>query len=674
MSARRPSGYWRHWLGLFFLGGATNMMPQNQLAPEDVRWTKWRINEVKIGVEVEGDQEKRTVVNTTQSVNQESFYAIPIMGLDLLGSVYHPNLLQINANVEGGIGWEKNSTDIPDGGTRNDNPYLLRYHLSGDILKEKPYAASVFAEKEHTTRDYDFFTRATVDQESQGARVGFTEGPVPFSLAFRHVVEDVTGQTRPMSLDEDVLTFTAYHERSEGNRTDFSYTLDDYTRLESGSYNQTGTQHLISLNDNKAFGARNWVKLNSSLMYNQLETGTTPFDQTTTTDRFNRYFTDHEHLNWRHTSQLQSDYNYSYNNQDSGSSSSDGHSASAALRHQLYESLTSAFDVHGQTYSSSGGGASLDTRRYGIGLNENYTKRLANWGRLTFGYSGLLDHETQTSTGLILSIVGENHVLSDAVITYLNQPQVLLSTIQVWDASGNVLYRELLDYQVISHGTQVEIKRVVGGLIPDGSTVRVDYSAVSQPSDSYSTSDNQFQLRLDFFDGLVGIYGRLNLQDNYGGESLVLENINDQVVGADLTWRWLRAGAEYEVYDSNLSPYRATRLFQTINYEALANTLLSLDLGQNWTTFPEPNRDLTTYHAIARIRTQVTPALAVNVEGGIRFQRGQGYDQDLGTGRAHLEYKYGKLKVQTGYEYENETYIGSLRVRNFFFFRAKRSF
>ena len=674
MSARRPFGYWRQWLGLFFVGGATNMVAQNQAAEEDIRWLRWRINEASIGTEIEGEQEQRTVPNSNQNITQKSFYAVPTLGLGLQGSVYHPNLLQINLQAEGGVGWQETSTDLPGGGTRSESLYLLRYQLNASLLKEKPYAASFFADKIHTTRNYDFFTRATVDQETQGARVGHNDGPVPFSLSFQHVVEEVSGQARPMSLDENTLTFSAYHERSSGNRTDLTYTLDDYSRLETGSYTQTGTHHSVSLNDIKTFGRKDALKLSSALMYNQLDSTTTTVGQENTTGRFNRYFTDHEHLNWRHTGQLQSDYNYSYNGQDSGAVRSDGHSAAAALRHQLYDSLSSTFDVHSQLNSSRGSGAALDTTRYGIGLNESYAKRVGKWGRVTFGYSGLLDQEHRETSGQTLFIVGESHVLNDGVITFLNQPRVNLTSIEVWDAAGNVRYRELLDYLVLSHGEQIEIKRVVGGQIPNESTVRVDYSVASQPSDSYSTFANQFQLRLDFFDGLLGLYGRLNLQNNEGGKSLVLEEISDKVAGMDVTWRWLRAGAEYEVYDSNLSPYRAARLFQNFTFEADPSTTVALDIGQTWNTFPNANRDLTTYHAIARVQMRMTSALSLNLAGGGRIQKGEGYDQQLATARANVEFKSGKLAMQAGYEYENETYIGALRRRHFFFLHAKRTF
>jgi hypothetical protein len=58
----------------------------------------------------------------------------------------------------------------------------------------------------------------------------------------------------------------------------------------------------------------------------------------------------------------------------------------------------------------------------------------------------------------------------------------------------------------------------------------------------------------------------------------------------------------------------------------------------------------------------------------MRFQDGVGYDQQMATARINIEYKRGKLAVQTGYEYGDETLLNENHQRNYFFLRAKRSF
>ena len=599
MKLRRQTKCWQKWLGLVFLGGVANANAQDQPPGQGLRWMTLRVKDINAGVEAEGDWEKRNVPSSNQTVTRNSVYVVPTVGLGLQGSFYHPNLFQYDISGQNGIGWQENTLNVPGGGTRSDTLYLQRYHLDVTLLKEQPFRTSFFADKDRTTRDYDFFTRATVDRESFGGRTGYAEGPVPFNISLSRTKEDILSQFRPMSNDEDTLNFNAYNERSDKSRTDVTYTLNDYTRREVGAYTQDGIQHLASLTDQETFGKKDHIKLNSNLQYNQLDATTTTEGKATKVIRPSTIFSDHEHLNLRHSSTLQSDYNYNYNLHDAGTTQSDGHSGSAALRHKLYESLTSTFDVHAQAFSSSGTGVALDSTRYGIGLNENYTKRLGKSARLTLGYGGLYDQEDRVSLGRTIFIVGESHTLNDGAITFLNQPQVDVMSIQVWDATGSVRYRELLDYLVLSHGERTEIKRVVGGQIPNGSSVLIDYSVTSQPSDSFTTVAHQLQVRFDFFNGLLGLYGYMNIQENYGGKTLLLENVNDKVAGVDVSWRWFRAGAEYEDYDSNLTPYTSTRLFQTFTCEPAPNTTFNLDVGQSWRTFTGMNRDLTIHSSHA---------------------------------------------------------------------------
>jgi hypothetical protein len=74
------------------------------------------------------------------------------------------------------------------------------------------------------------------------------------------------------------------------------------------------------------------------------------------------------------------------------------------------------------------------------------------------------------------------------------------------------------------------------------------------------------------------------------------------------------------------------------------------------------------------MRWALTRALSWLNEGGVRFQRGEGFDQDLFTARTALDYRYGQLSVQLGYDYQDENFLGELRRRHFAFLRAKRSF
>jgi hypothetical protein len=305
-------------------------------------------------------------------------------------------------------------------------------------------------------------------------------------------------------------------------------------------------------------------------------------------------------------------------------------------------------------------------------VDESYTKRLPGKSRLSLGYGVRLDRERRESTGAFLSVLDEPHTLTDGIPVFLNQPGVD-RVVSVTDSAG-IPYSETLDYLLLPLGALTEIRRVTGGRIPNGGSVLVDYTAAAPPSDAFSTLSQSGRVRLELFDRLVALYGRVNFVTNYGGESLVLQDVTDKIVGFESLWRWVRAGAEYEEYDSNLSPYRAARAFQSFAFEPTDSSTLSLDFTQSRTTYPEDGLTQRSLSFIGRLRARVASPLFFNLEGGVRRERGRGLDQDQKTARTALDFAYGQMTANAAYEFLDETLIGERHVRHYYFLRVKRTF
>jgi len=669
---RAQNSWWRYTAVGCFAFAATNVAAQQryQNFEDEFNWFSMRITEVFLGVEVEGRNESSLLNGQKTPYHSDYFYAGPVLGLGLQGSVYHPNLLQFNFLAEDGIGWQEQTISRPVGntpaGTESKTRFLQRYHGDLSFLKEKPYAVYVSADKDHNFRQYDFYNQSVVDNERYGGRTGYTAGPVPFRVGYNHLEESVVSYNRTSLRRDDTLLFEAHLERKRNATTTFSYSIDDFENQEFGIPVDQGTYYLANFYDTETFGKKEQVRLNSSLFYNRLESPTTP----------NETLSLQENGSVEHNKELQSNYQYSFIDQSSGSAESTGQQAQAGLSHQLYESLVSSVDLHGNTLDATSPGASSSITRYGLGLSEAYTKNLGGKSRLSLGYSGRFDQEQDENTGAILQVIDEPHTLTDGIVTYLNQPEVVIPSVEVTDSSGRTVYRLLLDYQLIPNGALVEIRRVPGSTIPNGGSILADYTVAVRPSDSFTTIGNQVSFRLDLFDNLVGLYARWNVVNNHGGETLVLQNINDRIVGTDFTWRWLRAGAEYEDYESNLAPYTAARLFQSLSFDLGRedNSTLSFNFNQAWTTYEDSATKQASYDFICRFRTRFTRYLSWTAEGGVHLNRGPGFDQTLWVARTGLEYSRGQLAVTLAYDHLYQDYLGELRQGNFLSLRAKRTF
>lgn len=671
MTARRHRAVPRIWASLLLLPAA---LGRTAFGGDDEaggpRLLSYDITEVGFGLEVEGESERRQLNSSSATVARDHVYIAPVIDLGVRGAVYHPNLLRYDLKLEDGIGWQEQSFNQNAGafkaGTDSKTQFLQRYHGDVTLLAEKPYATTFFADKDHNFRQFDFFNQATVDNTRYGGRTGFRDGPLPFSFDFCKFEETISGFTRPGSSDETTMAFSISNERARDSRTALSYTYDDYLRREEGLANQAGLYQTASLSDAEAWGRDNRYRLNSSVFYSEVDKTAAPSSGVVVM----------EHGSVDHTKNLASTYDYSYNSRSQGSADSDGHAGQVALRYDYLGMLVTAPDVHGETYKTTSPEGSMRGHRYGVGLTESFTRHLTHWCDTSLSYGGRFDKEALETRGRTIPVVDEQHTLTDGVATFLNLTGADPTSIRVTDGKGFIYPAS--SYLVINHGALVEIQRskVATGpsAIPNGGSVFVDYIAVTQTSGSYTVTGNQVQLRFDFFNHLLGLYGRLNWVENHGEKDIIVQNVADKVGGADVTWRWVHAGAEYELYDSNLAPQRSKRLFESFSFDLDKYSTLGFDFDQSWTTYLDSSRHRTTYNFMARYNNHLTSHLTWSLDGGWRSENGKGFDQSQAVVRTVLQYTRGKLSAYATYSFENQDYLGEMRTRHFFSVRLKRVF
>ncbi len=613
--------------------------------------------------EAQYEREHQQAGTSSASLTREQTLVDPAVGVGLSGWLYHPNLVQFQLAAELGLDW-KTSSETP-GAAENNGRLLQRYHGSMDVLEQKPYAVSLFADKDMTYREYDFFSRVRVESDSYGGRAGYTAGPVPFTVSVQHYDEWQEDPTRPQRYIQDTFWLTAQNQRRryDGN-TRMNYNLTQFSRRDDGYSYQQGLTQSLSLFDTENFGGPVDPRLTSLLNYNAVAQTALPTDKLLV----------QENLRLRHSPKLESFYEYSFDTASAGGSSALTHDARAGLAYQATPRLSLGGDAHGELTQAASPGSSLDTRDYGAAASAQYSRQPAGWVTFTCGDSGSWDREDRSASGAAEIIIGEQHTLVDSAVTLLNLPSIDPASIRVWDPSRTTNYVNNLDYQITQVGVLTQIQRLTGGQIGDGALVLVDYSATLQDSTSFDTLANSAMFRVDLWSGLLGLYGHWSWQDYVGGQMLLLRQLDDKTIGVDASWRWFRAGAEYEVIDSNLAPYERRRLFQSAQFRPAAGADLSLTADQNWTDFHDNHLHQSSYGFITRWQQRVTSHLSAMVEGGVRFERGETFDSDLATCRAGLDWAVGKLTVKLDYEYNDESHLADAQDRQYIFLRVRRDF
>lgn len=646
----------RHFIGLLIAG--------TTLAVEAPAPFRIRVVDTYFETDFDWENASQTREPGHRTTSTDRQVLQPLLGVGVAGSVYHPNLVSYHFNTELGLTWQQLSQR--PGRDASSNSLLQRYHGLLEFVKAQPYATTIFADKEEIYRDYDFYSRVRVNSERFGLRTGYSTGPVPVSLSATHYEEREVESGRPSHTVEDTLAFAAHNARRTGN-TDLNYTYNDFTRTDDGFRPQLGLRQTINALDVENFGRQDWIQLHSQANYSSLTRSLAPNDTLLIA----------ENLQLQHSPRLNTYYTYDFNNTGTGNSTSRSHQLRAGLGHQLYDNLSSGLELHGNTGDSTGpAGSALSSWQYGVSLNEQYFRHLGTWGLLTVGYSGRFDRDERQAAGQFINIVNESHRLTDGIIVYLNQPLIDITSIQVTDPTETIPYRQYEDYDIIQRGPLIEIRRAAGLLcrIPPGGQVLVSYTYTLQPSANYTTIGNAGNFRLDLWNRQLGFYGRWNTTDYRGASQLILRNLDTKVLGLDATWRWFHANAEYEISDSNLSPYDSLRLVETVQWQPTMWSLLTLNLDESWTTYRDTHQHSTFYNAVARGQFRLPYNLSWTITAGTHLERAPSTRQDLQSIGTGFDWAVGKLTLKLDYQYSTESRKTETSARHVLSFRARRSF
>ncbi|MGZ8837774.1 MAG: hypothetical protein ACXW3F_18860, partial [Pyrinomonadaceae bacterium] len=564
------------------------------------QWFTGRITGVSAGVLAEGSFEETSFANSSTKVSHERLFLGPTIGLGMNGSIYHPNLAYYNLDTEFATGWSEETTRTTTTTiTREHWEWLSRLNALLGFLQSKPYNGDLFANYDNGYRDYDFFNRVRVDSLRYGGRSAYNVGELYLNSSYTHREEEVSGLQANSTTQDDTVTFSARHDRETAGTT-FNSTFDRYSRVDLGRAGE-GTVQTYALSDYERFGSREQFALNSTANYTHRDANFETSDQ----------FTLGSNLAGEHKHNLTSALDLNYDYFETGSFKSDGFAGNGQLRHQLYESLSSALIVRGANSEASDDRSQGYTRRYGGGFTETYTKRLWSGSRVRVSNSLLVDHVDQQSVG---TVENERHSFNDGTgppdTFFLNGTRVIQATIVVTDQNDSQPpFARGIDYNVEVNGDHTLISRPAGSRIAVDAGVLVDYRSEPGGAGSYESLAESFQIRFELFTDLWGIYGRFNLWRNNADRDLRVPNLTSSAVGTDLAWRWFRTGAEYEVYNSDLSEYRAARLFQSMVFTLDSASTLSLDFTETWIDYVDANRQEQNLRFITRYHQTLTPRL-----------------------------------------------------------------
>jgi len=654
-----------------------------------------QVSDAYLGLLVNGEYQQNST-GANDSATYQYLFIGPDVGLNANGSIYHPNFINFTLNGDISPGYLTEKTNTAGNHGIHGFAVIGNYLADFTILQEKPYRANIYLDQTYSQQNDDFFNQVQVSTLRYGANLGYSTGPVPFTIdCWRDQQETYGGTDQNATEQETVLAASASNKRATGETT-LNYTYTEFNLSDIGGQGN-GIDQVVGLNDTETFGRNQQCQLNSAANYSANdESG----DSTQSLDVA-------EGLSIQHSPSLWSNYDVSYSHSTSdtsdGSTKTDALNGDITLQHQLYDSLTSSLLLQGLydssvdnlpvNGSSPVSNSSTKTEQVGGGLTEEYTKHIGAGARVSVTASVNYQRTIQSDTGDTIIQSNEAHKFSTNTDSFfLNLPDVDQTSIIITNDKGVLpAYQLVIDYIVTQNGSLTMIRRTATSNIPENSKVLVTYSAAAAPSGQYGTLAWVANLRVDFWNGLLGAYARLDLVQNQGappGSSPVnsfqnnnantlvgVANVTDYAFGADSTWRWLRAGFEYENYDSTYSSYSSETLYQSLTFTPDKVSSLNLSFNEGRSQYLNTNSTEEDYSAVAQYHRSVGRNLSLGIEGGVELRHGAGEDETQAVIRPKLEFSIGELRINVGYSFQYSKFQTSNIIKDqMLFISARRYF
>jgi len=433
-------GYWSGEVGLNYMNGQTSLSSPNGSASTSTT----------------------NAFRESVRITNSGFYILS----PRLFTGYASLVLQLNQNKNSGSG---DSTAVQG--------EAIGYDIGGTFLEEKPYTASVFANRSQNQTLQPFGGSVAGIHESRGARFSLRQDSIlkdwgyPWVEANLGIREEknqniTTSFGHSLSTDEQsrTLDFTA----SKGFETADLWLNYRFNDQGNAAFSQSNFQsNAAALTYNLDFGPTLNRRLDSTLYY----TARNSVSPSTAISNSERVHIDHYQ-------NLSTDYQYGFDYQTSGGFSTLGQNSGFTVSHQFYNLSTSAGVNGGQTTMPNG---SITT--YGGQLGQGYNHSLPGKGNFSANWSGSYQLLSNNLSSSSISVIDEAHTAPTPFAAGVGFPLshnfAVAASIEVFNVrgGGRVPLTTGVDYTVINENNQITIVPLAGSLlISPGDPLVVSYN------------------------------------------------------------------------------------------------------------------------------------------------------------------------------------------------------
>jgi hypothetical protein len=571
-----------------------------------------------------------------------------VLGLQLLGDVVDPALLEWKADLELGLEQERFDEDagrFDDTGW--DTGFLQNYDVSIDALKDKPVSFHAYARRGDNRIPRLFLPSLHEEATEAGVSALAVFGSVTTEIGYTFSDVDRTGNRFDVD-DENLRTSRFYAdtkwEISEDQTLKVSFEHERQESVYQGSAFDFDTRrNEVRLDHELAFGAKKKHRVETYFRYNE-EQGDLARDELELVPR----------LMLQHTDKLRTVYRYGFYRFEQDALKLDQHKLDAEILYEATKHLRVSLDGYGLYERADD---DVDAHEFGTGLDVAYD-RPTSLGELSINASLYYDYAQTKGDAGKRFVFDEVHTFESVRLVYLKHRGALPLTIVAHNGTRTRVYAQGLDYTVTMISGRARLRRVPTGRIAEGETIYFDYAYVIPAHRTLNAQRTGLSVEHAFDFGLTPYYyleTRCEEVDASDGAPWGRDNMHRHRLGAKFDRDWWRICGEIEIFDDTIEPYNAFHLTGGANlFRSSAHSLdVSGELSRYDFDGGIDDRDVWWLDLALDDRMQINDYLSVVTEFRYRWEDDSvdrttnGLDVERG-----LCFKRGYLKVELTVEYD----------------------
>jgi len=521
--------------------------------------------------------------------------------LNTLGHIVHPNLVDLNLSGTFGL-----TQEYTDDGTNGDtqNGLLYEYDLNATILRKEIAPLTLYARRAENQLNLEFGPTVDYTLSTYGAIWDIKSKTIPTRFEIFHSDQTQTGvgsDVGNLDLVQDNFLWHSEARPAPGQTITWDYTFSNVSENTPGFPNNDYLLNNANLNYSIDFGPAQRNNLTSAIFYYN-QTGDAPIEQ----------FSINELLRLRHTNDFETRYQYLFSYQDFSGVTQDLNRGLIGFTHRLYKSLVTSGNAGIEGITRSDGSDSID---YFADLTMDYHKKVP-LGALNSFIGVAWNQQSNSDQVNPTTVINQPGTFVDSQPIEIIGNGIQTNSIRVTDPSGLITYRPGLDYTVDPVSGAVLLNRVVGGLIPPGGSVLLDYTLLPQSQNTVTTKTffvgGRYSIDQSWFKG-TSLYARYTNQnqdiqsDQPGG--FTPNSFIDLTYGVEYNIWALTFGAEQEFHDATISPFDANRYFINYSQRFARGTTLNARTSYTQLLYTDDNNHVDVLLAGGSIQQQISREL-----------------------------------------------------------------